>query len=175
LIIGLTGLARCGKSTIAAELERHHGFKRVRFADPLKNMLRVLGLCEAEIEGILKEEPCAKLCGKTPRWAMQTLGTEWGRSIIGSDIWVNAWARLVAEVEGDTVAEDCRFENEAIALHDHGGVVVQVLRPGLVRGSHISERGIPDHLISFSIRNGLGLDRIPERASMIIQTAKICE
>jgi hypothetical protein len=174
LIIGLTGLARCGKSTIAAELERHHGFKRVRFADPLKNMLRVLGLCEAEIEGILKEEPCSKLCGQTPRLAMQTLGTEWGRSIIGSDIWVNAWARLVAEVEGDTVAEDCRFENEAIALHDHGGVVVQVLRPGLIQGSHVSEAGVPAHLINFIVRNRGSLGSIPAMARTIIETARVC-
>ena len=42
-------------------------------------MLYQLGLGEAHIEGALKEVPCELLGGKTPRYAMQTLGTEWGR------------------------------------------------------------------------------------------------
>jgi putative protein kinase ArgK-like GTPase of G3E family len=78
-IIGLTGLMGSGKSLAAQELERI-GFTRTRFAGSLKDMMRVLGLTEEEIEGNLKETACALLGGKTPRYAMQTIGTEWGRS-----------------------------------------------------------------------------------------------
>lgn len=54
LIIGFTGLAGSGKSTAAL----HTGYTRVRFAGPLKDMMRALGLTEQEIEGDRKEKPC---------------------------------------------------------------------------------------------------------------------
>lgn len=60
-VIGLSGLARSGKSTAAAHLVSHHGYVRVRFADPLKAMAKALGLTDAEVDGDLKERPCAKL------------------------------------------------------------------------------------------------------------------
>jgi hypothetical protein len=78
-LIALTGYAGSGKSTLADILACEHGFTVVKFAGPLKAMLRALGLDEREIEGDLKEQPCQLLAGHTPRRAMQTLGTEWGR------------------------------------------------------------------------------------------------
>jgi hypothetical protein len=142
-IIAFTGLARAGKSTAALRLVEAHGFHRVRFAGPLKDMMRALGLTEAEIEGAFKETPCALLCGKTPRLAMQTIGTEWGRDIIGADVWVNAWRRAVDRLaEGcPVVIDDCRFPNEAEAIMAAGGVIVRVESPraGTVDAGHSSE------------------------------------
>lgn len=42
IILGLTGFAQSGKSTVADYLVEHHGFTRVSFAAPLKKMLRTL-------------------------------------------------------------------------------------------------------------------------------------
>jgi hypothetical protein len=67
-------------------LVNHRGFARVRFAGPLKAMMAALGCTNAEIDGDRKEVPCDLLGGKSPRWAMQTLGTEWGRKLIGDDL-----------------------------------------------------------------------------------------
>ena len=89
MIIGLTGYAGCGKSTVADYLVKKHGFTLIKFAGPLKAMMRALGLGEREIEGDLKEKPCGLLAGRTPREAMQTLGTEWGRQHFGQNFWVN--------------------------------------------------------------------------------------
>lgn len=116
LVLGLCGFARSGKSTIAQYLVEHHDFVRVRFAGPLKDMLRTLGLSEAQLEGDLKNEPCDLLRGQTPRWAMQTLGTEWGRVLIGHDLWTHLWreATLSALIDGKSVVvDDLRFLNEA--------------------------------------------------------------
>src|SRR5262245_6513313 len=99
-IIGLTGKLKSGKTEAALHLCKK-GFTRVRFAGPLKNMMTCLQLTDAEIEGMLKEQPCDLLCGKTPRYAMQTIGTEWGRALIGEDLWVNAWKRLVLKHDQD--------------------------------------------------------------------------
>ena len=144
-IIALSGLAGSGKSTVAACLAAKHGFVRVRFADPLKTMLRAIGLSDDEIEGDGKEKPSALLMGKTPRLAMQTLGTEWGRQIIGPDFWTGLWERTVCDVldqGGKVVTEDCRFPNEAAAGRKLGGIIWRIEHPGLLAGAHLSERAL---------------------------------
>src|SRR6185312_10034709 len=134
-IIAFTGLAGAGKTTAAAHLVVRRGFKRVRFAGPLKAMMAALGLSHAEIEGDRKELPCELLGGKTPRWAMQSLGTEWGRNLIASDLWIRAWQKAVADVPAGVpvVVDDCRFPNEAQAVQDAGGIIVRIERPGVVK------------------------------------------
>ena len=143
MIIAFAGLAGSGKSTAAMHLVLRHGFKRIRFADPLKNMIRVLGLTDAEIEGDKKEQPCALLCGKTPRAGMQTLGTEWGRDLMGSELWVRAWRHAVDKLPPytDIVVDDCRFPNEVEAVRAAGGWIIRVVRNGAGQGAagHSSE------------------------------------
>jgi hypothetical protein len=160
-LIAFTGRAGSGKSTAAEALEKV-GFERVKFADPLKDMLRVLysyaGLPDVEIErrieGDLKQEKDGFLCGQTPRHAMQTLGTEWGRNLIGTDLWVSAWADKVYSILMDgvpVVVDDCRFRNEAEALRKIGGKIVQVEgRSAGLEATHASEQFdlVPDEVIS---------------------------
>lgn len=142
-IIAFTGLAGAGKSTAAQHLVASGRFQRVRFAGPLKAMMRALGCTEAEVDGHLKEVPCALLGGKTPRYAMQTIGTEWGRDLIDSDLWIRAWQTAVAAVPAHlgVVVDDCRFPNEAAAVAAVGGVLVRIERPGAGTSStHVSEQ-----------------------------------
>lgn len=153
MILALTGLAGCGKSTAAAYLAEHHGFARVRFAGPLKAMLRAFyaaaGLApdavEAKIEGGLKEYPCTLLGGRSPRHAMQTIGAEWGRDLMSPDLWVLAWSgaagRAIRDGAAGVVVEDCRYENEAAAVRSLGGRILRIERPGLppIAGNHGSE------------------------------------
>jgi hypothetical protein len=143
-VIALCGRAGAGKSA-AAELLALHGYKTVKFATPLKNMLRALGLTERQIEGDQKEQPAELLGGKTPRQAMQTLGTEWGRGLIGDDLWIRAWSLEVERIVsrgGRVVVDDCRFENElAVALQY--GRAVRINRPGLyIESTHQSETAL---------------------------------
>lgn len=142
-LIALTGLAGAGKSTVAKHLVAAHGYRVEKFAGPLKDMLRGLGLTERHIEGDLKEVPCGLLGGKTPRYAMQTLGTEWGRGLISPSLWADAWSSRAAA--GRVVCDDCRFPNEADAVRRLGGVIIRVVRPGLAStGGHASEAGQVD-------------------------------
>jgi hypothetical protein len=147
-LIGFMGPIGCGKSTAARQLILGHGYIRVRFADPLKGMLLSLGLSQSDVDGDTKEVPHELLCGMTPRHAMQTLGTEWGRTFIGRDFWINAWGRRVRLSNADhVVVDDVRFPNEAQAIRDMGGMVVRIERVGgKARDSHISEKQeiVPD-------------------------------
>lgn len=145
ILIGLAGRAGAGKSTAAHYLNAVHGFSRTRFAGPLKDMLRAIGLSEREIEGDLKEAPCALLGGQTPRFAMMSLGTDWGRDIIHPELWAVIWQEkarwLLAEGVSVSV-EDCRFPNEAAAIKALGGYIIRIRapEPRLPDIDHVSEQ-----------------------------------
>lgn len=152
LVIGFCGAIGAGKTTAAQHLVDRHGLERVRFAGPLKSMMRALGLSEREIDGDLKETPSALLCGRTPRHAMQTLGTEWGRDLVAPDLWISVWRRqaIAACSRGGVVADDVRFPNEVAAIRALGGIVVRVDRPGTATSGHASELQplVPDMAIA---------------------------
>ena len=105
-------------------------------AGPLKDMLRAIGLSQDQVDGSLKSKACHLLCGKTPRYAMQTIGTEWGRDLIGNDIWVHVMADRIAEYAeskvGDAlvVIDDVRFPNEVALVRYCKGEIWRVTRPG---------------------------------------------
>lgn len=137
LIVALTGVAGSGKSTASAFLQSK-GRKLVKFADPLKNMLRVIGMTEDFIDGELKEGNW--YYGKTARYAMQTLGTSWGRECMGEDFWVDIWKDSVIGTQYPIVTDDCRYANEATAVRSMGGIVIKLEGRGGIAGSHDSEK-----------------------------------
>lgn len=146
-VVAFTGQAGSGKSTATRFLVDELGYTLVKFAGPLKDMMRAIGLGEDQIEGEFKEMPTVYLCGHTPRHAMQTLGTEWGRKCIGDDFWVGIWASRVSTVlkQGGRVAvDDCRFANEAKAIRKLGGDILEIVGRGGIAGGHESERGCGD-------------------------------
>lgn len=128
-LIGFAGPLGCGKTTAAKELY-HAGWHIIRFAGPLKSMLAALGLTVNDTDGAGKENPHPFLLGKTPRYAMQTLGTEWGRNLIHPNIWTDAWFRQAEKALklSNVVADDLRFPNEANLIRALGGRVIRIQR-----------------------------------------------
>lgn len=141
-LIGITGYAGVGKSTVASYL-MGDGYEVVKFAAPLKDMLRKIGLTEEEIEGPLKDKPSIKLGDHTPRFAMQTLGSDWGRKLFGANFWVNIAVDKAAKIilcGGRVVIDDVRFPNEEFAIRHNGGVILKINRPGVGPiNSHVSD------------------------------------
>lgn len=163
-VFAFTGLKQSGKSTAALcakhELKsRGQNVLSLHFAQSLKDMLTIFGLTHAELYGEAKEVPSPLLCGKTPRWAMQALGTEWGRDCIGEDIWVNHWKRKAAEfLKGPNnciLVEDLRFKNELAALKEVGAHTFRIVNPriSLTPEPHPSEVMIPHLDVNQTILN----------------------
>lgn len=142
VVIGVVGIAGSGKTLVSKHLVAKHGFKRLRFAGPLKEMLKAgLGLTDEQLDGALKTQPIRELGGVTPRHLMQTLGTDWGRRLVHADLWTNRLRSILGEHEdGLFVVDDVRFANEAACIRSAGGSLWKVVRPGLAVGSHASER-----------------------------------
>jgi hypothetical protein len=143
-LVGIAGKAGSGKST-AAQVLIDAGWTRVKMAGPFKDMLRAMGLTERHIEGDLKEVPCDLLQGQTPRHAMITLGTEWGRDIIGPNLWIDLASRRIKDALDagcSVVVDDIRFDNEADVIRNLGGCTVRIDRASGVAVDHKSEAGV---------------------------------
>lgn len=160
LLIGLTGRAGAGKSTVAAYLQDQYACAEIAFADPIVNMIGSL-LADANISGAwmteraLKEQPTP--LGFSYRELAQSLGTEWGRGL-APDFWLRVAAqRLYAlHASGDNVViSDVRFPNEAAFIQAHGGVLVRVLRQDLpavrqhASEAHVDQLPITTELLNF--------------------------
>lgn len=169
MLIGLTGAAGAGKDTVAAHLSQEHGCLKLALADPLYQMISAMtGLSVSQLaDRALKERDIAWV-GTSPRRLLQTLGTEWGRGTLGDDIWIkglfrriDAYAAVMGRWGGRAsfVVADVRFANEARAIQDRGGRIIEIVRPQPLSGiagearRHSSEAGIPDDLIDATIVN----------------------
>ena len=134
MIVGFCGEKQSGKGTAATFMEQIWGYEVRKFAQPLKDMLAVLGLKYDHIEGDLKEVPTELLGGNTPRWAMQSLGTEWGRKCMGDSFWVDMLEqRLLHDpciMEGliNVAVDDVRFPEEVGLIKKYDGVVIKIVR-----------------------------------------------
>jgi hypothetical protein len=112
-----------------------------------------------------KEDPSCGILGQTPRYLMQTLGTEWGRNLIGQSIWTSLTQKEITELPENTnvLIDDARFDNEILALKELEElgkiktIVVEIRRgerpTTTPEDAHPSEAGISPHLINLIVPN----------------------
>ena len=145
-LIGITGLARSGKDTIAKHLWTRYEFTRIALADPLKLAAQqAFGLTQAQLGDELKDV-VIPYWGIAPRQMYQQIGDSF-KEKFGEDFWVKRW-RLSYGHFMDTdhvVVPDVRFDNEVNEIRSLNGVLIRVVRGrGLegAAGQHKSEAGI---------------------------------
>lgn len=170
-LIGLSGYARSGKDEAAKILVEEFGFKRVAFADKLREVLYqlnpivnfdVVGKTNIYVQDVIDEWGWdghkETAFGPEIRRLLQRLGTEAGRQTLWDNIWVDA-ALTGHDEDASIVVTDCRFPNEAQAIVERGGKVFRIKRPGVgpavgVDGTiHKSETSLDDWIFDGYIIN----------------------
>lgn len=138
MIIGLLGFAGSGKGT-AADILVSKGFVKESFADPVKDAVAsIFGWERKLLEGDTDEsrefrETVDKFWTSkfgydvTPRYMLQLMGTEAGRDVFHSDLWVSSLEKRMVKNE-HTVIADVRFPNECEMIVRNGGFLVRVSR-----------------------------------------------
>lgn len=178
ILIGIAGPAQSGKSTLAGEFRRLVEFRGQKyreqpFAGPLKRMLASIGV---DVSDPSKNVPVAFLDGSvTPRIMMQTLGTEWGRSLM-PDLWLKVWQHELDVDASTVVVPDIRFDNEAELIRSLGGTIIHVMRKPtadmLAVPTHTSEAGITRVKGDIIFRNDRGIEKMASLAAQILDNAK---
>lgn len=173
-LIGLCGRKGSGKDTAAKALAEQYGYKIVKFAAPLKAMVNALldsqgvslQLRERMIEGDLKEVPTGYLGGRSPRYAMQTLGTEWGRDLIDKNFWTQAFVNQINFNENTRyVCTDMRFANESSIVKELGGLRVRISRVTQHNqfSAHPSEAEIDNLVVDKELTNDSTIEAIQNK------------
>jgi len=156
MIVGIGHKKRRGKDTAATALVRELGFKRVGFADKLKELAYLANPLAFPGEGFVNVQVghnrVAALVDRhgweyvkdhypEVRRFLQDLG-QGGRAAFGEDFWFGEWAASVSEFE-NVVVPDVRFRNEAERLRELGAVLIRIDRviPGAADGD-ISEHDL---------------------------------
>jgi hypothetical protein len=137
-LIGICGLKKSGKDTVASILSRAllpQRTVRIGFADALK-------------------EEVARSLGVTPdyinsnkdnfRLILQGWGTDFRRKLHGEDYWIQKWLSKVAKWPDDVdniLVPDVRFQNEYDVIKELNGVIIRVVRDDINgNDGHQSER-----------------------------------
>jgi predicted kinase len=179
MLIGLCGAAGSGKDTVAAILREKAAFYRVAFAEPLYQMVAVVtGLMPEDLQDREVKEAVIPWLGKSPRQMLQSLGTEWGRSMVKDSVWIDLATRRIEQLQASgrsVVVTDVRFENEAEAIRSLGGELWRVVRPaGCVASEamrHSSEAGLSAGLIDREIANTGSLGDLANAVDLALRAA----
>ena len=161
-LIGIAGQARSGKDTAAKYLLNKLGrnWSTASFADPMKAMLNAI---DVDTSDEAKDLPSNQY-GVSTRHMLQTLGTEWGRDGIGSNFWIDVFAR--SNAGQCVIVPDVRFENEADLIREYGVLICMEGRGG-IEGSHISEQQLDFNEDDIFVNNQGSLSELYARLDLI--------
>lgn len=155
MIVMLCGESGTGKSTVAEILADYYDANVVSLADPLKEFCKeVFDWPEDALWGPSEMRNYPDSRGVSPRKALQTLGTDWGRALY-EDIWIDYGLRRARGSDKLVVIPDGRFANEARKVREMGGKVVRLSSTiNMDTPSHESELLlIPQELITDRLEN----------------------
>ena len=150
MLIGIAGYAGSGKDTVGKILVENHGFRRIGFADKVKELALRIDPVIWDNEGEL-DVPLSwfvELLGwedakkdRQVRELLQRIG-EGVRKTLSDDAWIDAALKDIGYGE-DVVITDVRYPNELEMIEEMGGTSWWVSRTGVGPvNDHASENSI---------------------------------
>lgn len=167
--VGIIGRARVGKDTAGEWFVNERGYRRVAFADPLKEAaLRLDPIVESRAYAYGEEPVITRLreVVGAGRWEeakdyfpevrriLQELGS--AMRAIDEDFWLRQALKKTQEANDagvPVVITDVRYRNEAESLVRAGFQLLHVDRPGVPQMDHESERTLGPEDARYLVRN----------------------
>lgn len=172
-LIGLTGYAQSGKDTLASILVEKYGYRRIAFADKIREFLYDMN---PQIQVGYDIMSNVRLLVDSQGWdktkqlpqvrkLLQDLGVS-ARNIFGEDFWITQALGSVDPNE-KIVVTDVRFINEADYIKLKGGQIWKIKRIGVdAVNSHVSETQMDDYKADQIFANKGTLDEL----ALLLQT-----
>lgn len=175
-LVGVIGRKRAGKDSFAARLVEAHGFRRLAFADALRDAALALDPIVTPVDTVAGSVRLSELVAQVGwegakahtevRRTLQRFGQ--GVRLVDEDFWLRpVLAQVDAEPDRPTVITDVRYPNEAAAVVERGGVIVRMVRPGLGHDeadTHESETALADFRADWVVFNNTTLEHVYEKA-----------
>lgn len=178
VLIGLLGHKRSGKDTFADYCNKKYDFKKKAFAQPLKDVVKILfNFTDAQLYGEEKELVDGKW-NVSPRETLQYIGTDLIRNQmngliggIGKDFWLKKFEfDYKNDIDSNIVVSDVRYQNEVDLIKKLGGIIIKINRNGCGGDNHESEKKI-DNIINFdyNIENNGTIEEYYKKNTPIIE------
>jgi hypothetical protein len=157
MIIGLSGYAQSGKDEVAKILVEDYGYKRIAFADKIRELLLETNPLIKDgfrVESVVSAYGWdkAKVLFPEIRTLLQTLGVG-ARQTFGDSFWIGQ-AFYSMDITSDYVITDVRFTNEADTIKSNEGQIWRIKRPGVEPvNAHVSERDMDGYHVDKILKN----------------------
>ena len=179
MLIGIIGPKGSGKSTLANIIQQKYNFELMSFASVVKDISSIIfGYDRELLEGETKEsriwretidKDWSKLLNKdiTPRITLQIIGTEFGRKILGQNIWIEVLKNKISKNKNkNIIISDIRYENEAQFIRDNKGILIRVSKSNLefnLSETHSSEMELYNIKEDHSIENNGTIEQLEQQ------------
>jgi hypothetical protein len=204
MVYGISGYAGSGKDEVASMIQKiqpDKDWQVKKFAGKLKTVASILtGIPEKNFEDqdfkntMLGNEWANRRGNHTQmsvREFLQILGTEAIRIGLHRNAWVNALMCDYSTEQGIDILDDgnmklwfkdvpnwlitdCRFNNEAIAIKERGGIIIRVNRPGVFPvNNHPSETDLDRWNFDAVINNDGNLNDLYTKVKNILENENI--
>jgi hypothetical protein len=179
MIIGLSGYAQTGKDTVAKYLIEEHGYRRVAFADKIREALYRLDPILTDIPEIPRAGLASavdhigwetlKQHSEQARGLLQRFGTEVGREMFGDNFWVDQAIKGVSKFD-KVVFTDIRYPNEYKAVKLIEGKIIRIVKPSITAiNGHTSESALDDYVFDGTIDNVGSIEELHKKIDLFVK------
>ena len=150
MLVGITGKKGVGKDTVAGILSKKYGLKHLAFADPIREVGKVLGFTDHEM--CVDKEAYNEIWRVSWRMFAQQFGTDFMREKMYRLGWIKLMNAKIEKYK-NVVISDVRFDNEAEEIKEKGGIILRIDDGIESDDKHQSEKGIKDEYVDVTIFN----------------------